>query len=58
MMKEWGFYGRKQELQRVYNHMYADIFGALAVFGGRGYGKTKLLLEAATKLPRGNYSGT
>ena len=54
-MKEWRFYGREEELQGVYNKMYSDIFIALAVFGGRGYGKTKLLEEAAAKLP-GDYT--
>ena len=52
MMKEWGFYGRKQELEDVYNYMKTHIFIALAVFGGRGYGKTKLLEVAVEELPK------
>ena len=59
-MKEWGFYGRKQELEDVCGYMRVDTFRAVAVFGGRGYGKTKLLDKAVEDLqkeePLGDYT--
>ena len=50
-MKQWKFYGRDDELRSLKNAMEVDFFCALAVFGGRGYGKTELLKEAAQRLP-------
>ena len=51
-MKEWRFYGRKQELEDVCGYMRVDTFRAVAVFGGRGYGKTKLIEEAFAEIPK------
>lgn len=50
-MKEWKFYGRRWEINRVYKTMLYEDFIAFAVLGGRGYGKTRIVQEAAAQLP-------
>ena len=46
----WGFYGRRKELARLSRWMSSPRFAPMAVIGGRGVGKTRLIEEAVESL--------
>ena len=46
----WGFYGRKHELSELSKLISANNFAVIAVTGGRGVGKSRLIEEAAKSL--------
>ena len=47
---EWGFYGRQAELEELSSWMASPRFAPMAVIGGRGVGKSKLIEQAAESL--------
>ena len=49
-MTEWGFYGRKEELGRVDSFLRRPDFGAMAIRGRRGIGKSELLAEGSRRV--------
>ena len=51
-MADWRFYGREKELARVRDFIDRRGFDAGLILGGRGIGKTELLLETQLRNPR------
>lgn len=55
---DWGFYGRKDELDTLERWMTGAGFRVYGVIGGRGVGKTTLIKQAGRQLRGKGHSST